>query len=57
VSVRVRLAAFAASLVVVFAAAFTAGAAFRDDGDGPAPTTTTTTTTHVPGHEPDGGGS
>ena len=55
-SVRVRLAAFTASLVVVFAATFTAGAALRpaEDGDGPA---TTTTTTHMPGHEADGAGS
>ena len=56
-SVRVRLGAFAASLAIVFAATFTAGAALRPDSDddGPAPAMTTTTTHQ--GHDPEGGGS
>ena len=56
-NVRVRLAAFAATLAIVFAATFTAGAVLRPDSDDDGPAPTTTTTTHMPGHEPDGGGS
>ena len=56
-NVRLRLAAFAATLAIVFAATFTAGAVLRPDSDDDGPAPTTTTTTHMPGHEPDGGGS